>query len=83
MIQISDLIQFDKTKSLDEQSLEFLEYAQSVFSQIDFVDMSALKNDNTCTWTIDQDGLHFTAKRVFINPSMYSVKEHIFNVEIL
>ncbi|WP_010664948.1 hypothetical protein [Marinilabilia salmonicolor] len=83
MIQVKDNIYFDETKPYSEQSPEFLEYAQTVFSQIDFTDMRDLKSDNTCTWTIEQDGLRFTAKREFLNPSLYTVKEHIFNVEIL
>ena len=83
MRQVKDNIYFDETKPYSEQSPEFLEYAQGVFSKIDFTDMSALKSDNTCTWTIEQDGLRFIAKRVFLNPSLYTVKEHIFNVEIV
>ncbi len=83
MYQVSDNIYFDESLSYQEQSEEFLNYAQSVFSTIDFTDMSNIQSDNTCTWTVEKDGLRFIAKRVFINPKWYTVKEHLFNVEIL
>jgi hypothetical protein len=84
MIHIKDNIYFDETKPFDEQSEEFQNYAHTeVFSTIDFTDMSNLQPDNTCTWTVEQDGLRFTAKRVYLNVKYYTVKNHLFTVEII
>ena len=83
MVHIKDNIYFDESKPYEEQSEEFKVYAQSVFDTINFTDMSNLKPDKTCTWQVKQDGLRFMAKRVYINPKWYTVKEHIFNVEII
>ncbi|MCW3784938.1 hypothetical protein [Plebeiibacterium sediminum] len=83
MYQVSENIYFDESLSFNEQSEEFINYAQSVFSTIDFTDMSNMQSDNTCTWTVKKDGLRFIAKRKFINSKMYTVKEHLFNVEII
>ncbi|GAF05847.1 hypothetical protein [Saccharicrinis fermentans] len=80
MTTITDDIIFDPDLSYEEQSEAFLTYAQEVFATIDFTDMSDLVDD-TCTWTVEQDGLKFTATRVYINVKWYTVKSHTFSVE--
>lgn len=80
MVQITPTVLFDETKPLDKQSEEFQEYAQAIFATIDFTNMSNLVG-NECSWQVDDSGLRFIAKRVYINPKMYTVKEHLFNVE--
>jgi hypothetical protein len=80
MTTITEDIIFDPDLSYEEQSEAFLEYAQEVFDTIDFTDMSNLV-DKTCSWTVEQDGLKFTATRVFINTKRYTVKSHAFAVE--
>ncbi len=83
MIFIKDDIYFDETKPFEEQSEAFLAYANEVFASNDYTDMSNLQPDNTCSWIKEQDGLLFTAKRVYINPKHYTVKEHLFTIEII
>jgi hypothetical protein len=80
MTTITEDIIFDPDLSYEEQSEAFLEYAQEVFDAIDFTDMSNLV-DKTCSWIDEQDGLKFTATRVFTNTKWYTVKSHTFSVE--
>ncbi|MCT4590528.1 MAG: hypothetical protein N4A71_22060 [Carboxylicivirga sp.] len=79
-MHIKDNIYFDETKPFDEQSEAFQAYANEVFGTNNYTDMSNIVN-NECVWITEKGGLRYTAKRVYINPKYYTVKEHLFTVE--
>lgn len=82
MIHIKDNIYFDETKPLEEQSDLFQSYAEGVFMVNDYTDMSNLVGYE-CTWVIEQDGLRYTANRVYQNTKWYTVRKYLFTVELI